>query len=124
MAAVSYPSFRYQIGGSLCLTAPSYVVRQADDDLYKALLAGEFCYVFNSRQMGKSSLRVHVKHRLQEAGYQCASVDMTSIGSETITPDQWYRGIAAELWRSFGLAKLVSLRPVGSPMRSLLLYSA
>lgn len=101
MAGVS--AYEYQVGGSLELTAPSYVVRQADQDLYNALLAGEFCYVFNSRQMGKSSLRVQTKHRLQQAGFHCASIDMTSIGSETVTVDQWYRGIASELWRGFNL---------------------
>lgn len=44
------------------------------------VLGGEFCYVLNSRQMGKSSLMVRTRHRLQEEGFKCATVDMTNIG--------------------------------------------
>jgi hypothetical protein len=53
--------------------------------------------------MGKSSLLVHTKHRLQQQGFQCSAIDMTRIGSETITPQQWYKGMVAELWRGFNL---------------------
>ena len=100
----------YQVGGSLADNAPSYVERRADGELYKALKQGEFCYILNSRQVGKSSLLVRARYRLEEEGYQCASLDMTNIGSENITPPQWYKGIAVELWRGFKLLKTVNFK--------------
>ncbi|MGB8703302.1 MAG: hypothetical protein WCD18_28125, partial [Thermosynechococcaceae cyanobacterium] len=93
MTSLVEPSYEYQVGGSLRVSAPSYIGRQTDEELYQALRAGEFCCVFNSRQMGKSSLRVQVKHRLEQDGVCCSAVDVTSIGSEAIAPQQWYRGL-------------------------------
>lgn len=103
-------SYEYQVGGSLKINAPSYIMRQADQELYNALMRGEFCYVFNARQIGKSSLRVQMRHRLQQAGFACASIDITNIGNETITPQQWYKGVASELWRSLNLLSKVNFR--------------
>ncbi|MBD2777862.1 AAA-like domain-containing protein [Iningainema tapete] len=96
-------TYEYQVGGSLKTDAPSYAERQADVDLYNSLVKGDFCYVFSSRQMGKSSLRLRTKQRLQQAGFVCASVDMTRIGSGNITPNQWYKGVVVDLLRGFNL---------------------
>ncbi|MGB3652965.1 MAG: AAA-like domain-containing protein [Rivularia sp. (in: cyanobacteria)] len=102
--------YKYQVGGSLAGTDLSYVQRQADTKLYNALSNGEFCYVLNSRQMGKSSLLVRARYLLEQENVLCATLDMTNIGSENITVNQWYKGIVTELCLDFNLFDCFNLK--------------
>jgi WD40 repeat protein len=97
-------NYEYKVGGSLGDNAPSYVVRQADSDLYQGLKAGEFCYIFNSRQMGKTSLIVRTMKKLQAEGFACTSLDFSVRGSGDIKSEQWYAGIVYKLITNFNLA--------------------
>lgn len=87
----------YQVGGSLPVGVPTYVRRQADTDLYESMKQGEFCYILNSRQMGKSSLRVQTMQRLQAGGIATTAIQLTEIGTSETTPEQWYAGLIYSL---------------------------
>ena len=93
----------YQVGGVLAVGSPSYVVRHADEQLLQGLRAGEFCYVLSSRQMGKSSLLLRTMERLLSEGFCCALIDTAVIASQSVNPDDWYRGVINYLIRELNL---------------------
>lgn len=85
----------YQVGGSLDEKASTYVVRQADKDLYQSLKLGMFCYVLNSRQMGKSSLRVRTMAKLKSEGVRCIAFEMRELCVHQVTEDEFYGGFVS-----------------------------
>ncbi|PSB26362.1 AAA-like domain-containing protein [Chlorogloea sp. CCALA 695] len=92
----------YKVGGSLKHNHLTYVFRKADQEIFETLKAREYCFVFNSRQMGKSSLRVQTMRKLKESGVKCTSIDLTLLGSN-VSQTQWYRGIIYHLLSTFEL---------------------
>ncbi len=93
----------YRFSGSLPEEATTYVTREADRELYEGLTAGKFCYVLNSRQSGKSSLRVRTMRRLRDNGVECAAIDLSAGGIQNVPPEQWYADLIDTLIDSFGL---------------------
>jgi AAA-like domain len=53
---------------------------------------------------------VRMVHQLQHEGVCCAPIDMTRIGCENVTPEQWYKGLAFELGRRFGVLGQVDFK--------------
>ncbi len=106
---MSNQNFNYQVGGSLPADAPSYVDRQCDRDYYELLKERKYCYVFNCRQMGKSSLRVRVTHKLQAEGVVCATIDPQKIGVE-VSCEQWYASAIRSLVGDLDLKSKFDLR--------------
>ena len=86
----------YVTGGTLPPSAPSYIVRQADTNLYESLKSSQFCYVLNTRQIGKSSLMIRTVRRLKEDGAAVVVLDLTAIG-QNLTAEQWYDGLLVML---------------------------
>ena len=93
------PADRFFVtGGSLTPGAPSYVVRRADGELVDALRRGDFCYVLDSRQVGKTSLVGRAAARLRDEGASVAVLDLTAVG-RNVTLEQWYGGLLASMAR-------------------------
>ncbi|WP_414589151.1 AAA-like domain-containing protein, partial [Scytonema sp. PCC 10023] len=113
--------YEYVYSATLDINSPTYTKRKADTELYEALKAGRFCYVFNSRKTGKSSLRVQIMRRLQnDDNIACAAIDLSMGGTNYATPEQWYADIIDTLVDIFNLdidldswwSKLELLSPV------------
>jgi len=62
-----------------------------------------FCYVLNSRQMGKSSLLVRTMKRLQDQGFACVEMEMRDICSYQITQEEFYGTMVSHLVSGFEL---------------------
>ena len=101
--AVLCPMSSYFVaGGNLAPDAPCYVKRQADDALLAALLAREFSYVLDTRQVGKSSLMVRAAAQLRRERVRVAILDLTGVG-QNVSPEQWYSGLLAQLGAALNL---------------------
>ncbi|ARV58428.1 hypothetical protein BZZ01_07050 [Nostocales cyanobacterium HT-58-2] len=101
---------RYQVGGSLQSDDSTYIFRQADEQLYAGLKAGDFCYVLNCHQMGKSSLLQRTRHRLEKEGYICVYLDAILLGSKETTPVQWYKGMIVSLFYGAYLVEQINFQ--------------
>jgi len=81
MVVLSYSPYKF--GGALAWSDPSYIKRQADLNLLKAVEQGKFAYVLGPRQIGKSSLRIRTRYQLAKRGNRCAALQATQLQSDS-----------------------------------------
>ena len=108
MASSAVP-LQFQVGGSLPAEFAGYGERQADRELLEHLRAGQYCFVFNCRQMGKSSLRVRAMRQLQAEGVLCAEINPQVRGT-TLNEEQWYAGTIKRLLEDLNLSEQIDFR--------------
>lgn len=92
----------YEYFGTLEEGSPSYVKREADNELYAELKAGQFCYVFNASKAGKSSLQVQVQSSLKKEGFACSTIDIQGIGTN-LSLEEWYTTILEKIAKDLNL---------------------
>lgn len=94
----------YCRGGGVPANNQSYVVREADKILHFNLKAGGgLCFVLNSSQSGKSSLRLHVAHLLEEDSVEVIQADLTGI--DIYSPEKFDRYLFNEIRSEFSSAE-------------------
>ena len=94
------PKIFIRWGGTVHRDAPSYISRKADEELFNWLSQGEFCYVLDSRQIGKSSLMLQTAYRLRQQEFAAVIIDLTALG-QNLKPEQWYFGLLCQVVREF-----------------------
>jgi hypothetical protein len=102
MLVAQSPSYEYQVGGSLPLDALVMSDVKPIWSCTRHCLAVSFA-TFSTRGRWEIFAWVQTMHRLQAVGICCGVIDLTAIGTQEVTPEQWYASVVASLVKSFQL---------------------
>lgn len=87
-------------GGRMSHDDPSYVERESDSTLQKALIDRLYCYIFAARQMGKTSLLFRTKKHLEALGHKCVKLELTHKADNF---EQWCKNMTRSLGKELKL---------------------
>jgi hypothetical protein len=88
-----------QVGGTLNPRRHLYIERKEDAELLNLLTRGEYCNIFSSRQVGKSSLLMHALLALQQRGTRVCMIDVAGVLGSPSSAEAWYVGLLSEIVR-------------------------
>ena len=88
---MSHPTFKYSEGGTVQARQGTYIERKADPVLYNLCKRGQYANVLTTRQMGKSSLMIHIAEQLENDGIATVIADLSGLGKD-ISKNKWYNG--------------------------------
>jgi hypothetical protein len=85
----------FTVYGGLKAGNPTYVHRKSDDELLQELTKGNYCYILNARQTGKSSLCNRIVDNLKKCDpkVDSAIIDLTGLAVPQLTWRQFCFGI-------------------------------
>ena len=91
-------------GGAVPSDHAFYITRKVDNDLFEACLAGEYCNVLETRQVGKTSLLRSVEKRLKQEGVYTTWFDLQKWGKGMGENEyNFYYSLLREIIKSCGL---------------------
>ncbi len=93
----------FTAGGTVQADGGIYLTRNADRELLQLCQQGRFAYVLTARQMGKSSLMIATANALEEQDIRTAIIDLTQMGAQTTSAEEWYLGFLGILSEDLGL---------------------
>lgn len=93
----------FQDKGGLPAGAPSYVRRQADEQLLSVARSGGLAYILAARQTGKTSLITRTRLVLAAEDVECVYIDLSTIGAADADIDSWYMSLLSEQEEQLGL---------------------
>lgn len=99
MSSLTTSQFRYHYSGAVSANSPFYITRDSDYQFYETLKNHKYCCVLNARQMGKTSLLVRTKRKLQNDGHACSSIDLSGLG-HYFDDFQWCFSFVSQLSRN------------------------
>ncbi len=101
------PQLQYHVGGDVDASRSFYIPRKADAQLLAYCLAGEYAYIFNARQTGKSSLILRTQTALRERGIASVKVTIEDIGTQA-GDDPWYFSLLTAITEALPVATSLS----------------
>lgn len=92
--------------GALPADYPYYVIRHADQVVWRSIRQGRMFYTIAPRQMGKTSLLKRVASQLEHQGWYCPFIDLATL--RNLDRARWFRAIGENIAQACKLTEIRS----------------